>query len=81
MPWTQGKSPLSLPLSVVLATWSKLVAWKVVGQLFGFHWNTVRKAVKNAVDYGLANRDFGNCPASTIFTRWRQLFFPIAFGQ
>ena len=45
IPWTQGKSPLSLPLSVVLATWSQLVAWKVVGQLFGFHWNTVRKAV------------------------------------
>jgi len=21
------------------------------------------------------------CPASTIFTRWRQLFSPIAFGQ
>lgn len=60
IPWTQGKSPLSLPLSMVLATWSKLVAWKVVGQLFGFHWNTVRKAVKNVVDYGLANRDLGN---------------------
>ena len=60
IPWTQGKSPLSLPLSVVLATWSKLVAWNVVGQLFGFHWNTVRKAVKNVVDYGLANRDLGD---------------------
>jgi transposase len=60
IPWTKGKSPLSLPLSVVLATWSKLVAWKVVGHLFGFHWNTVRKAVKNVVDYGLANRDLGN---------------------
>jgi transposase len=60
IPWTQGKSPLSLPLSVVLATWSKLVAWKVVGQLFGFHWNTVRKAVNNVVDYGLANRDLDN---------------------
>ena len=60
MPWTQGKSPLSLPLSVVLATWSKLVAWKVVGELFGFHWNTVRKAVKNVVNYGLANRDLDN---------------------
>ena len=60
IPWTQGKSPLSLPLSVVLATWSKMVAWKVVGQIFGFHWNTVRKAVKNVVDYGLANRDLGN---------------------
>jgi len=21
------------------------------------------------------------CPASTIFPHWRQLFFPIAFGQ
>jgi len=60
IPWTQGKSPISLHLSVVLATWSKLVAWKVVGQLFGFHWNTVRKAVQNVVDYGLANRDLGN---------------------
>jgi transposase len=59
IPWTQGKSPLSLPLSVALATWSKLVAWKVVGQLFGFHWNTVRKAVKTVVDYGLAKRDLG----------------------
>ena len=45
IPWTQGKSPLSFPLSVVLATWAKMVAWKVVGQLFGFHWNTVRRAV------------------------------------
>lgn len=60
IPWTQGKSPLSLPLSMVLATWSKFVSWKVVGQLFGFHWNTVRKAVKNVVDYGLANRDLGH---------------------
>jgi len=59
IPWTQGKSPLSLPLSVVLATWSRFVAWNVVGQLFGFHWNTVRKAVKSVVDYGLANRDLG----------------------
>jgi transposase len=59
IPWTQGKSPLSLPLSVVLATWSRFVAWNVVGQLFGFHWNTVRKAVKSVVYYGLANRDLG----------------------
>ena len=57
IPWTQGKSPLSLPLSVVLATWAKIVAWQVVAQLFGFHWNTVRKAVKDVVDYGLENRD------------------------
>ena len=60
IPWTQGKSSLSLPLSVVLGTWAGLVAWNVVGQLFGFHWNTVRKAVKNLVDFGLENRDLQN---------------------
>lgn len=29
----------------------------MVGELFGFHWNTVKKAVKDSVDYGLRNRD------------------------
>lgn len=57
IPWTQGKSPISLPLSVVLAIWAKMLAWEVVAQLFGFHWNTVRKAIKDVVDYGLENRD------------------------
>jgi transposase len=57
IPWSQGKSPLSLPLSMVLATWAKIVAWKIVGQIFGFHWNTVRKAVKDVVEYGLKHRD------------------------
>lgn len=60
LPWNQGKSPVSKPLSVVLATWAKLLAWDVVGKLFGFHWNTVRKAVKNIVDYGLEHRDTDN---------------------
>jgi transposase len=60
LPWSQGKSPLSLPLIVVLATWARVVAWNVVGQIFGFHWNTVRKAVKDAVTYGLENRKVGN---------------------
>jgi hypothetical protein len=48
---------LSIPLSIVLATWVKEVAWQVVGRFFGFHWNTVRKAVKDVVDYGLMHRD------------------------
>jgi transposase len=57
IPWTQGKSPLSVHLSVFLATWAKEVAWQVVGRLFGFCWNTVRKAVQDVVDYGLKHRD------------------------
>ena len=35
--WKQGKTPVSVPLSVVLAIWAKMVAWQVVGRLFGFH--------------------------------------------
>jgi hypothetical protein len=57
IPWAQGKSPLSIFLSVVLATWAKLVAWQVVGRIFGFHWDTVRKAVRDLVEYGLKHRD------------------------
>lgn len=60
IPWSQGKSPLTLSLSIVLATWARIVAWNVVGQLFGFHWNTVCKAVKDVVDYGLEHRDLSN---------------------
>ena len=45
---------------MVLGTWARVVAWNVVAQLFGFHWNTVRKAVKNLVDFGLENRDLQN---------------------
>jgi transposase len=60
IPRAQGKSPLSLPLGVFLAILAKEVAWQVVGRLFGFHWNTVRKAVKDVVDHGLKHRDIGN---------------------
>ncbi len=56
MPWSRGKS-LSLPLIVVLATYAKILAWSEVARLCGVHWNTVRAAVKSAVEYGLASRE------------------------
>jgi transposase len=59
IPWTQGKSPICVPLGVFLSTWAKEAAWDVVGRLFGFHWNTVRNAVKDVVEYGLEHRDLG----------------------
>lgn len=42
-----------------LATWVREVGWQVVGRLFGFRWNTVRKAVNDVFDYGLKHRDMG----------------------
>jgi len=57
MPWAAGKSSLTVPFIVVLATFARLLSWAEVSRLFGVHWNTVRHAVKEAVSYGLAHSD------------------------
>src|SRR5680860_416872 len=57
IPWATGKSPISKPLMVALATWSRLLACDVVARLFGVSWSTVVVAVNHAVDYGLERRD------------------------
>lgn len=59
IPWSQGKSPLTVPLIVMLATWTRLLAVDVVARLFDVHWNTVYAAMKAAVAYGLDHRDKG----------------------
>jgi transposase len=56
IPWAKGKSPLSFPLIILLATYAKILAWEEVARLTGVHWNTVRAAVKAAVEYGLEHR-------------------------
>jgi len=57
IPWAAGKSPIAVPLVVVLATWARLLAWDVVAHLFGVSWSTVRGAVGKAVEHGLTHRD------------------------
>ncbi|MGD8501281.1 MAG: ISL3 family transposase [Phycisphaerales bacterium] len=57
IPWGMGKSRLSLPLIIMLATWSKLLAIEVVAGLFDVSWSTVGAAVQHAVEYGLEHRD------------------------
>ena len=59
IPWSQGKSRLSVGLIWMLSDWCKLLAWNQVAQLFGIHWNPVATAVKQAVEYGLAHRQMG----------------------
>lgn len=60
MPWSQGKCRLSTGLIWLLASWAKLLAWDVVAKQFQVHWNTVASAVRQAVEYGLANRKLGS---------------------
>ena len=57
IPWSKGKSPLSLPLIILLASFARLLAWEQVARLFHVSWGTVHSAVHNAVQYGLDKRD------------------------
>ena len=59
IPWSAGKSPIAVPLVILLATWTRLLAWEVVAGLFGVSWSTVRAAVQRAVEYGLGHREDG----------------------
>ena len=59
IPWSQGKSRLTVALIVMLATWTRLLAVDVVARLFGVHWNTVYTATKAAVEHGLSTRRKG----------------------
>jgi len=56
IPWSMGKSRLSQPLIIVLATWAKLLSIDVVARLFDVNWATVGAAVQHAVEYGLSHR-------------------------
>ena len=60
IPWSQGKSRLTVGLIWLLSTWAKLLAWDVVARLMGVHWNTVAAAVRQAVSYGLEHRELGS---------------------
>lgn len=59
IPWNLGKCRLTVPLIMYITIFAELLPWKQVAKLFSVHWNTVRNAVAQAVDYGLAHREIG----------------------
>jgi transposase len=56
LPWASGKSPMTHAYTWFLADWAKVLAWKVVARRFRTSWDTVLRAVKHAVSWGLAHR-------------------------
>ncbi len=59
MPWVSGKQRMTRALMITLATWTRVLPWKQVAQLFRCAWGTVATAVEEAVAYGLDHRDLG----------------------
>jgi hypothetical protein len=56
VPWSDGKSPLTIHYQSFLAGWAKLLSWKTVAGRFRTSWDSVRRSVATAVEYGLARR-------------------------
>lgn len=56
LPWGYGKERMTFSYQVYLARWAKRLSWKETADIFETSWDTVFRAVKVIVDYGLARR-------------------------
>lgn len=59
MPWGFGKERTTFSYQIFLSRWAKRLSWKETAEIFETSWDTVFRAVKVVVDYGLAHRDLG----------------------
>lgn len=56
LPWSDGKSRLTIRMQWFLAGWAKRLSWREVARAFGTTWDSVFRSVKMAVSWGLAHR-------------------------
>jgi len=56
LPWGYGKERMTFSYQVYLARWAKRLSWKETADIFETSWDTVFRAVKFVVDYGLTHR-------------------------
>lgn len=56
VPWAQGKERTTVSYQVFLSRWAKRLSWQETARVFETSWDTVFRAVKFVVDYGLAHR-------------------------
>jgi len=56
LPWGYGKERMTFSYQVYLARWAKRLSWQETADIFETSWDTVFRAVKFVVDYGLTRR-------------------------
>lgn len=66
VPWCDGKNQLTTTYRWFLASWAKRLSWSEVASIFQTSWDSVFRAVKHAVAWGLAHRDFSDVTALGI---------------
>ncbi len=63
VPWSTGKNRQTTALQVFLARWAQRLSWKETAAVFGVTWDSVFRAVRAVVGYGLAQRSLDNVTA------------------
>ena len=63
VPWSDGKSKLTIPLKLFLAEWAKKLSWKEVAESFKVSWEHVFRSVKDVVEYGMEHRSLDGITA------------------
>ncbi len=57
VPWASGKNQQTNSYRVFLATWAKRMSWQEVASVFGTSWDSVFRAVRWVVEWGIAHQD------------------------
>lgn len=63
LPWASGKEQTTKSFQWFLAGWAKRLSWRETGKIFGASWDTVFRAVKMAVCWGIRHRDLNGVTA------------------
>src|SRR5262249_46086485 len=63
VPWCDGKNHLTTTYRWFLARWARRRSWGEVASVFRSSWDSVRRAVGHAVEWGLAHRDLSGLTA------------------
>lgn len=60
MPWAYGKERTTISYQVFLARWARRLSWKETAEVFKTSWDSVYRAVRFVVEFGLAHRNLDN---------------------
>ena len=60
VPWASGKNQQTYSYRLFLATWAKRLSWQEVAVVFGTSWDSVFRAVRWVVQWGIAHQDLTN---------------------
>ncbi len=66
VPWSDGKHRTTRSDRVFLSRWAKRLSWKETADIFGTSWETVFRAVRWVVRWGIANQEIRDVEAIGI---------------